>query len=78
MTTTVLKTKINDAENKMPNTSSSATTTVLNTKINELENKIPDHAKYINTQQFTKLTTKAFAARLKQANMVNMILIIKQ
>ena len=47
------------------------TTTVLNTKITEVENKIPDHAKYITTQQFNKLTTKNFEARLKQADLVN-------
>ena len=47
------------------------TTTVLNTKINEFENKIPDHAKFITTQEFKKLTTENFAARLKQANLVS-------
>ena len=43
------------------------TTTVLNTKIGEVENNIPDHAKYITTQQFNKLTAENFAARLKQS-----------
>ena len=47
------------------------TTSVLNTKITEVENKIPDHAKFIITQQFNKLTTKNFEARLKQADLVN-------
>ena len=37
------------------------TTTVLNTKISEVENKIPDHAKYITTQEFNKLTAEHFA-----------------
>ena len=39
VTTTVLNTKISEAENKIPNTSSLMTTTVLNTKISEFENK---------------------------------------
>ena len=44
------------------------TKAVLNTKISQVENKIPDHAKDITIQEFNKLTTKNFAARLKQAN----------
>ena len=44
------------------------TTTVVNTKVSEVENKIRDHAKYITTQEFIKLTAENFAARLKQAN----------
>ena len=47
------------------------TTAVLNTKINEVENKIPDHAKYITTQEFNKLTAERFTARLKQTNLVS-------
>ena len=47
------------------------TTTVLNTKISEIENKIPDHAKYITTQEFNKLTAENFEAKLKQAELVN-------
>ena len=46
-------------------------TTVLNTKIYEVENKIPDNSKYITTQELNKLTAENFAARLKQANLVN-------
>ena len=34
------------------------TKTVLNTKISEVESKIPDHAKYIITPEFNKLTTE--------------------
>ena len=55
---------------KTPDTSGLVTTTVLNTKISEVENKIPDHAKYITTPEFNKLTAGHFAARLKQANLV--------
>ena len=55
----------------MPDTSVLVTTTVLNTKINEVENKIPDHVKYIITQEFNRLTAASFAARLKEADLVN-------
>ena len=44
------------------------TTNVLNTKIGKVENKLPDYAKYITIQEFNKLTTENFAARLKQGN----------
>ena len=47
------------------------TTTVPTTKIGEVKNKIADHAKYITTQEFNKLTAEDFAARLKQANLVS-------
>ena len=46
------------------------TTTVLNTKIGEVQNKICDHAKYITTAEFNKLTAET-SARLKQADLVN-------
>ena len=48
MTTTVLNTKINEVENKIPNTSNLVTATLLNTKISEFKNKIPDGSKYIS------------------------------
>ena len=73
MTTAVLNTKISEAENKIPNTSSLVTATVFNTKISEVEDKIPDNSKYITTQEFNKLTAENFAARLKQADLVNKI-----
>ena len=47
------------------------TTTIFNAKINEIGNKIPDHAKYVTTQEFNKLTAEYFAAKLKQANLVS-------
>ena len=71
MTTTVFNTKNSEVENKILNTSSLMTTTVLNTKISEVENKITGYAKYITTQEFNKLTAENFAARLKQADLVN-------
>ena len=45
--------------------------TVVNTKIGEVENEIPDHAKYITTQEFNKLTAENFAAKLTQVNLVS-------
>ena len=48
MTATVLNTRISEAENKIPNTSSLVTTTAFNTEIGEVKNKIPDHPKYLN------------------------------
>ena len=73
MTTTALKTKITEVENKISNTSSLVTNTVLNTEISEIENKIPDNSKYIITQEFNKLTEENFDVRLKQADLVNEI-----
>ena len=56
VTTIVLDTKISEVENKILNTSSLFTTTVLNTKISEVVNNIFDHAKYVNTPEFIKLS----------------------
>ena len=41
------------------------------TKISEIEKKTTDndHHKYVTTQEFNKLTSENFAARLKQANL---------
>ena len=47
------------------------TTTVLNKKLSEVQNKTPDNSKYITTQEFNNLTAENFAARLKQADLVN-------
>ena len=51
-----------------------------NTKTSEVENNIATdhvHDKYITTQEFNKLTSENFAARLKQANLAKkMILLI--
>ena len=41
------------------------TATVLNTKSREVENKIPNNSKYITAQEFNKLTSEHFEARLK-------------
>ena len=45
------------------------TTVVLRTKIGKPDYKIPDHAKYITSQEFKKLTTENLAERLKEANL---------
>ena len=69
--TTVLNTKISEVENIIPDISSLVTSTVFKTNIGKVESQIPDHAKYITTQEFNKLTPENFAARLKQANLMN-------
>ena len=56
--------------NKIPGTSDLVTATVLNTKISEFQNNTSDNSKYITTHEFNKLTTKYFAARLKQTDLV--------
>ena len=43
-----------------------------NTKIGEIQNKITtDHAKYITTQEFSKLTSEYFGSRLRQPSLAN-------
>ena len=59
-----MNTTIIEFENKIPDTSSLNTATVLDTKIS-------DHAKYITTQEFNKLTAENFAATLKQVDLVS-------
>ena len=71
MTTTFLNIKISEVQKKTPDVSGLKTTNVLETKINEVENKIPDNSKYITTQEFNKLTTEHFTAKLTQANLMS-------
>ena len=47
------------------------TPAVFNTNISEVENKTPDHAKYIISQEFNKLTAEHYTERLKQTNLVS-------
>ena len=59
-------------ENKIPNVSNLVKKTDYDTKIIEIENKITanhDRDKYITTQEFNKLTSESFTARLAQANL---------
>ena len=73
----VKKTEYNELVKKVNNIKTTGTTVLVkktgcNTKINEIENKITtnyDHDKYITTQNFNKLTSDNFAARLPQANL---------
>ena len=68
VTTIASNVKISEVEDKIPNTSTLVTTTVFSTKINEVENQIPDHAKY---PEFNQLNVENFAARIKQADLLN-------
>ena len=65
-------------ENKIPNVSDVVNITGYNTTISEIEKNIDhDHSnKYITTPEFNKLTAEKFAARLKQANLTKVILLI--
>ena len=71
VTNTVWNTEISEVESKIRDTSSLVTTTVFNTKISEVENKILDPAKYTTAHEFNTFTANNFAARLKQAKLVN-------
>ena len=47
------------------------TATNLNTKISKVDEKVPYNSQYITTEEFNKLTAEKFAAKLKQADLVN-------
>ena len=73
ITSLATTTAITAVENKIP-VSNLVTKPDYNTKINEIENKITtdhDHDKCIATQEFNKLTSENFTARLKQANLAS-------
>ena len=65
-------------ENKIPNVSNLVKKTDYNRKVNEIEKKTTNqnHDKYITTPEFNKLTAQNFAARLAQANLATLILLI--
>ena len=66
------KTEYNELVKKVNNISTTVKKADCNTKIGEIEKKITvDHAKYITTQEFHKLTSENFAARLAQANLAS-------
>ena len=74
ITNLVTTTALTAVENKIPNVSNLVKKTNYNTKISEIENKITtdhDHDKYITTQEFNKLTSEKFTARLAQANLAS-------
>ena len=58
--------------NKMPGVSNLVKKTDYNTKVTEIENKLNNHnhGKYIDTQEFNKLTADVFNARIAQANLI--------
>ena len=71
LTTTTALTVV---ESKIRNVSNLVKKTDYNTKISEIENKITTnhhHDKYITTQEFNKITSETFTARLKQANLAS-------
>ena len=73
VTTTTALTAV---ENKISNVSNLVKKTDYNKKITEIENKIAtdhDHDKCITTQEFNKLTSENFIARLKQAKVISLI-----
>ena len=59
-------------ENKIPDVRSLVKKTDYNKKITEIENKLTNynHDKYIDTQEFDKLATDVFNARLAQVNLI--------
>ena len=74
ITNLVTTTALTAVENKIPNVSNLGKKTDYNAKINAIEKKITtdhDHDKYITTQEFNKLTSENFAARLVQANLAS-------
>ena len=67
------KTALTTVENKIPDVSNLVNKTDYNTKVTEIESKLTnhDHYKYIDTQEFNKLTADVFNARLAQANLIS-------
>ena len=65
VTITILNINIGEVENKIR----SVTATVLRAKIGEIKNKVSDHAKYINTPEFSKFAGSIFDAKSNQANL---------
>ena len=66
------KTVLTTVENKIPNVSNLVKKTDYNTKVTEIENKLNNHNhdKYIDTQEFNKLTADVFNARIAQVNSI--------
>ena len=66
------KTALTAVENKIPSVSNLVNKTDYNTKVTEIENKLTsdNHDRYIDTQEFNKLTADVFDARIAQANLI--------
>ena len=62
--------------NKIHNISNLVKKIGYNTKVNEIGKKVTDnsHDNYITTQEFNKLTTENFVARLEQTDFDNILL----
>ena len=58
-------------ENIIPNVSNLVMKTNYNTEVSEIENTDHDHYKYITTQEFNKLTSEIFSARLAETNLAS-------
>ena len=72
ITNLATKTALTTVENKIPNVSNLANKTDHNTKVTEIENKLNNHNrdKYIDTQEFNKLTADVFDARIAEASLI--------
>ena len=68
----VTKTALTTVENKIPDVSNLVNKTYYNNKVTEIENKLNNHNldKYIDTQEFNKLTADFFNTRIAQASLI--------
>ena len=76
-TNTTANAEINEVKGKLPSITNLTTTTEI--EINEIENKVTtDHNrdKYITIQEFNKLTSEYFNARLVQANLASKVILL--
>ena len=66
------KTASTTVENKIPSVSNLVKKADYNTKVTEIENKLSNHNhdKYIDIQEFNKLTADVFNVRLAQASLI--------
>ena len=66
------KTAITGVENKITDVSNLVKKTRLNTKVTEIKNKFNNHnhTKYIDTQEFNKLATDVFNAKIASASLI--------
>ena len=66
------KTALTTVENEIPDVNNLVKKTDYNTKVTEIENKLTNHNhdKYIDTQEFNKLTADVFNVRIAQANLM--------
>ena len=66
------KTTLTTVENEIPDVNNLVKKTDYNTKVAEIENKFTNHNhdKYIDTQEFNKLTADVFNVRIAQANLI--------